>query len=144
MCIRDRVISFEETEEDVREIVIVKNTGDTAGKQVVQVYAEAPQGKLGKAARSLCAFKKTAVLEPGASEEMEIVIPKAKLASYDDSGVTGHKSAYVLEEMCIRDSRYAAGTGFLLAFRNTGCSRLPLCHSERLPTHLPVSAFQGE
>lgn len=94
---KTEVVSFEETEEEIREIVIVKNTGDMAGKQVVQVYAEAPQGKLGKAARSLCAFKKTAVLEPGASEEMEIVIPKAKLASYDDSGVTGHKSAYVLE-----------------------------------------------
>ena len=77
--------------------MIVKNTGDVPGKQVVQVYAEAPQGKLGKAARSLCAFKKTAELQPGESEAVEIAFEIAKLASYDDSGVTGHKSAYVLE-----------------------------------------------
>ena len=91
------LVSFETDDKEFKEILIVKNTGDCAGKHVVQVYAEAPQGKLGKAARSLCAFKKTLVLEPGESEEIEIVVPFEKLASYDDSGVTGHKSAYILE-----------------------------------------------
>lgn len=91
------VAGFESDGETVKEVVIVKNTGDVPGKQVVQVYAEAPQGKLGKAARSLCAFKKTAELQPGESEAVEIAFEIAKLASYDDSGVTGHKSAYVLE-----------------------------------------------
>jgi len=37
--------------------VQVKNTGKTAGKHVVQAYVEAPQGKLGKSARSLCGFE---------------------------------------------------------------------------------------
>ncbi|MBQ2668375.1 MAG: glycoside hydrolase family 3 protein [Clostridia bacterium] len=91
------VVSFEADDKAFKEILVVKNTGEYAGKHVVQVYAEAPQGKLGKAARSLCAFKKTLVLEPGESEELEIVVPFENLASYDDSGVTGHKSAYVLE-----------------------------------------------
>ena len=91
------LVSFEADDKEFKEILIVKNTGDCTGKHVVQVYAEAPQGKLGKAARSLCAFKKTLVLEPGESEEIEIVVPFEKLASYDDSGVTGHKSAYILE-----------------------------------------------
>ncbi len=91
------LVSFETDEKSFKEIIIVKNTGEYAGKHVVQVYAEAPQGKLGKAARSLCAFKKTLVLEPGESEEIEITVPFGQLASYDDSGVTGHKSAYVLE-----------------------------------------------
>lgn len=91
------LVSFEADGEAFKEILVVKNTGEYAGKHVVQVYAEAPQGKLGKAARSLCAFKKTLVLEPGESEELEITVPFKQLASYDDSGVTGHKSAYVLE-----------------------------------------------
>ncbi|MBP5268313.1 MAG: glycoside hydrolase family 3 C-terminal domain-containing protein, partial [Ruminococcus sp.] len=37
----------------------VKNIGNTAGKEVVPVYTEAPNGKLGKAARVLCGFEKT-------------------------------------------------------------------------------------
>lgn len=77
--------------------VKVTNTGDVAGKEVVQVYVSAPQGQLGKAARSLCGFAKTGLLEPGASEEITLLIPAYDMASYDDSGVTGHKSAYVLE-----------------------------------------------
>lgn len=75
----------------------VQNTGFYAGKEVVQVYCEAPQGALGKAARSLCGFVKTKELAPGESEELRIEIDARDLASYDDSGVTGHKSCYVLE-----------------------------------------------
>lgn len=91
------IAGFEANADSFKEVVIVKNTGDVPGKQVVQVYVEAPQGKLGKAARSLCAFRKTAELQPGESEAVEITVETAKLASYDDSGVTGHKSAYILE-----------------------------------------------
>ena len=40
-------------------LVTVTNTGAYAGKEVVQVYAKAPQGKLGKASRVLVAFDKT-------------------------------------------------------------------------------------
>ena len=76
----------------------VKNTGSFAGKEVVQVYIEAPQGKLGKPSRSLVGFAKTGVIEPQGVEELEISVPKYYISSYDDSGVTGHKNAYVLEE----------------------------------------------
>lgn len=75
----------------------VENTGARPGKEVVQVYCEAPQGKLGKAARSLCAFGKTKALAPGEKELLTMECPVASLASYDDSGVTGHKSCWVLE-----------------------------------------------
>ena len=57
-----------------------------------------PQGKLGNPARRLIGFAKTGELKPGEKEEVVIVIPKYDLTSYDDSGVTGHKSCYVLEE----------------------------------------------
>ncbi|MBQ9197452.1 MAG: glycoside hydrolase family 3 protein [Clostridia bacterium] len=77
--------------------VRVTNTGRAAGKEVAQVYACPPQGKLGKPRRSLIAFAKTALLAPGQTEELAFDIPCEKLASYDDSGAAGHKSCYVLE-----------------------------------------------
>ena len=82
----------------VEVTAVVTNTGDTAGKEVVQVYVEAPCGKLGNPSRRLAGFAKTGVLAPGEKETLVIAVPKYDFASYDDSGVTGHKSCYVLEE----------------------------------------------
>lgn len=78
--------------------VKVTNTGQVAGREVIQVYVEAPQGKLGKPARSLVAFAKTDTIQAGKSDTLDLVIDKYKMASYDDSGITGHKSCYVMEE----------------------------------------------
>ncbi len=75
----------------------VVNTGKRPGKEVVQIYCEAPQGKLGKPARSLCAYRKTILLDPGQHQDLKFKVPIRAIASYDDSGVTGHKSAWVLE-----------------------------------------------
>lgn len=81
----------------VKVTATVTNTGSTAGKEVVQVYAQAPQGKLGKSARELAAFKKTKLLAPGESETLTLSFPLSQLASYDDSGATGHEFCSVLE-----------------------------------------------
>ena len=75
----------------------VTNTGQARGKEVVQVYYGAPQGKLGKAAKSLVSYAKTSPLQPGASETVSLTFPVSELASYDDGGYTGHESAWVLE-----------------------------------------------
>lgn len=91
------VVSFGAEEDMVTLKVKVTNTGDAAGKEVVQVYAGAPNGLLGKPARTLEAFSKTRLLEPGENEVLTFAFPKKQLASYDDSGITGHKSCYVLE-----------------------------------------------
>lgn len=82
----------------IRLMIRVKNTGSRSGKEVVQIYAEAPQGRLGKPLRSLVSFRKTDLLEPGDEQELIFEIDYSYLASYDDSGVTGHRSCFVLEE----------------------------------------------
>ncbi|MBK7822251.1 MAG: glycoside hydrolase family 3 C-terminal domain-containing protein [Tessaracoccus sp.] len=75
--------------------VTVTNTGTRAGRQVVQAYQASPVGALSQPARQLVAFAKTGVLQPGESADVELAFDL--LPSYDDSGATGHRSAYVLE-----------------------------------------------
>ena len=74
----------------------VTNTGKTAGKEVIQLYYGAPQGKLGKPAKVLGAFKKTSLLQPGERQILTLKIPVDQMASYDDLGKVC-RSAYVLE-----------------------------------------------
>ena len=76
---------------------VVTNTGSTAGKEVVQMYVSAPQGVLGKAAKSLCDYAKTKTLAPGESQTLTLTAHMEDLASFDDLGKTGNKSCYVLE-----------------------------------------------
>lgn len=83
--------------DQIRCMVSVTNTGAMAGKEVVQAYYGAPQGKLGKAARVLCAFAKTRLLQPGETQLMTLCWKIADMASYDDCGKVC-KSAYVLEQ----------------------------------------------
>ncbi len=90
-------LDVDEIESVVTVNVTVTNTGEVAGKEVVQIYLGAPQGKLGKPVKVLTAFGKTALLAPGESEKMRITFHLEEFASYDDSGITGHKSCYVLE-----------------------------------------------
>ena len=85
---RDGVISVK---------VAVKNTGACDGKEVVQLYVEKPQGHLGNPSRALVAFEKTLLLEPGEEQTLDFQVPVTDFASYDDSGVTGHESSFVLE-----------------------------------------------
>lgn len=75
----------------------VTNTGHVAGKEVVQVYFEAPQGLLGKPARQLIAFQKTRALKPGETQTLSLMFDMEDMASYDDLGKI-QKSAYVLEK----------------------------------------------
>ncbi len=75
----------------------VKNTGDVAGKEVVQVYFSAPQGLLGKPAKQLCAFAKTRLLKPDETETVSMKFKVSDMASFDDLGKI-EKSAYVLEK----------------------------------------------
>ena len=91
-------VSVKEEDGKIKLQVKVTNTGDTySGKEVVQAYYSAPQGNLGKPVKELCAYAKTENLAPKASQVVELEVAIKDMASYDDSGVTGHKSCYVLE-----------------------------------------------
>ena len=78
-------------------IATVKNTGNVAGKEVVQLYYSAPQGKLGKPSKELAAFKKTKLLIPGEAETVVMSFDINDMASFDDLGKI-QKSARVLEK----------------------------------------------
>lgn len=96
-----------ERRDDILQICVnVCNTGDTAGKEVVQVYYSAPQGKLGKPARELAAFRKTRLLNPGETQTVIMKFSVSDMASYDDLGKMA-KSAYVLEK---GEYRFYVGT----------------------------------
>lgn len=81
----------------IRVAVLLTNTGKMAGKEVLQLYASAPQGLLGKAAKSLAAFEKTRLLLPGETQLLVLSFSMDSLASYDDLGKV-QKSAYLLEK----------------------------------------------
>ena len=88
--------SVEVTDDTITVTVTVTNTGDVAGKSVVQVYAQTPYGDyekenlVEKSAIQLVNFDKTDVLEPGESETVTIECDKYLLASYDYTNTQGY------------------------------------------------------
>ena len=65
--------------------VTVKNTGSVSGKQVAQVYVQAPSGKIEKPAQELKAFAKTRELQPGESQTLTMSLQLRDLASFDET-----------------------------------------------------------
>ena len=88
---------FSYAENQVSFVMKVTNTGSVAGKEVVQVYAKAPLGKLGKPARVLIGFKKTKELKPGESEGLFFAIPTSVFASYNEVSTAGMPVGWLLE-----------------------------------------------
>ena len=86
-----------ESDGKIVSVVTVKNVGLVPGKETVELYYSAPQGKLGKPARELAAFKKTKLLSPGESETIALSFDISDMASFDDLGKV-KKSAFVLEK----------------------------------------------
>lgn len=76
--------------------VEVENTGEEAGKEVVQLYFNPPytNGGLEKASKNLAAFDKTEMLEPGETQTVTLSFPIEDMESYD----TSDDGQYVLEE----------------------------------------------
>ncbi len=81
---------------NIRFDVTVTNTGDAAGKDVVEVYYNPPytNGGIEKASANLIAYDKTDMLEPGESQTLSISLRAEDMASYDNK----ENGCYVLEE----------------------------------------------
>ena len=92
------LLDFKADKEKMTAKVQVTNIGKYAGKEVVELFAMAPQGKLTKPLMSLVSFAKTTELAPGESQKIDLEVPAYNFASFDDTGITGHKYAYILEK----------------------------------------------
>lgn len=121
-------------------IITVTNTGSCSGKEVVQIYCEAPQGKLGKPVRVLCGYEKTNTLSPGESQTVTISVSKTQTASYDDSGISGHAHYFILEE---GDYHFYVGTDVRHAVKTYTCTQNgTLVISSHQQALAPVEAFE--
>lgn len=133
-------VSFCVTEDGVSVEVLVKNTGHYSGKAVVQLYVSAPQGCLGKPSRELKAYEKTDALAPGQEQLVTLTVDRTAFASYDDSGCTGHKSCYVLEQ---GDYEIYVGSNVRDAVLAGVFEVMETCVTEQLTECLaPVQAFE--
>ena len=103
-------ISYDSAQDTFEVDITVTNTGNTSGKEVVQIYARSPytdydkQVGIEKAAVMLCGYAKTRLLAPGESEIVTISVPRREYASFDTYGY----GTYILE----------AGDYYLTAARN--------------------------
>ena len=87
---------LEEKDGQISVDVEVTNTGDVAGKDVVEVYYNPPytNGGIEKASANLIEFAKTDLLQPGESQTVTVTFSIEDMASYDENNV----KAYVLEK----------------------------------------------
>ena len=87
---------LEEKDGQISVDVEVTNTGDVAGKDVVEVYYEPPytNGGIEKSSANLIEFAKTDLLQPGESQIVTATFSIEDMASYDEN----HAKAYVLEK----------------------------------------------
>ena len=87
---------LEEKDGQISVDVVVTNTGDVAGKDVVEVYYNPPytNGGIEKASANLIEFAKTDLLQPGESQTVTVTFSIEDMASYDENNA----KAYVLEK----------------------------------------------
>ena len=94
----DFTMSEADADGNINISVTVTNVGDRAGKDVVQIYGQAPyKGNVEKSSVVLVGFDKTENLAPGASERVTITVSLKDLTSYDKNA-NGGKGGYVLDQ----------------------------------------------
>lgn len=97
-CINSQNVKIDEKNQKINLQVQVQNQSEIPGKEIVQIYVKSPCGLLGKPEKVLVDFEKTKLLSQNENQILEFSIPFENFASYDDSGITSHKSAFVLEK----------------------------------------------
>ncbi len=122
--------SFEYSEPTVKNdgktitaTINVKNVGEVAGKEAVQLYVSAPESNLDKPVKELKAYAKTDKLAPGKSQTLTLSFPTSELASFDED-----KSAWVVD----------AGTytfSFGASSRDIRCTATADAAASEVPAH---------
>ncbi|MBW3089480.1 beta-glucosidase [Bifidobacterium miconisargentati] len=103
---KQEIANYDDSNDRITVDVSVTNTGDVAGKEVVQVYYRAPytqfdiDNSIEKPTANLIAFSKTRELQPGASETVTLIFNKEDMASYCYTHTNGNNTtgSYVLEK----------------------------------------------
>ena len=145
-CFTLKSESLERRENETEAVITVTNTGTLPGKEVVQLWCQAPAGRLDKPLRVLVAFGKTKALAPGESETLRLCCDDKCLASYDEES-----SRFILESGEYRFTANGAETsGFTLDEEITVEQCEPLCKTSaalrerilsRLPKAVPVTGI---
>ncbi len=118
----------------------VRNSGRKhSGRETVQVYVSAPEGKLEKEAQRLAAFEKTRLLAPGESQELALSFPLKRLASYrfEDACFVLEAGDYVVRVGT--SSRDTAPVGILRLERELIASR----HAHICPLKAPFLGLKA-
>lgn len=108
----EKSVNWTDNGDSVTAAVTVKNTGDKAGKEVVQLYYSAPYtpGGIEKSAVALGDFAKTKLLKAGESDTVRLNLDKRDMASYDYKGLKVDGGGYVLESgdyvLSVRDNSH--------------------------------------
>ena len=114
--------SVSEADEAFEATVTVTNTGDVAGKDIVQIYLQTPytdydrDNGIEKPAVQLAGYAKTALLEPGESETVTVSVPRESFKVYDAEGY----GTYIVEP---GDYVLAAGDDAHAALNNVLASK---------------------
>lgn len=120
------IVDYITKDGEIRITVKVTNTGNTAGKEVVQLYYTPPytKGGIEKSHVELCGFAKTKLLKPGESEDVTITFKVEDMASYDcydanNNGFVGYEveaGDYVIKVM--KNAHELAGENTSVTFYN--------------------------
>ena len=93
-----RPVKCTENDAGIEVSLQITNTGGRTAKTAVQLFFGAAGTLLPVPAKQLIAFRKTEDLDPGVSAELNFTVPKSAFAVFDDSGKTGFKNAWVLQQ----------------------------------------------
>ena len=143
-----KVESFEQKDAGVAVSVTVKNTGNYAGREVLQLWCSAPSGRLEKPQRVLVAFGKTEELAPGESGKLTLTCDSRSFSSYDEAlhAFLLEKGEYRFTVNGAEAGSFALSDEVLIEQCEAICLPVPALRQrilDRLPDEIPVTGDKG-